>query len=138
MNIKKLAIGGITGGIVFFFLGWLVYGILLMDFMNQHQGITSGYQREPLFLYLIIGNLVYGLLIAYIFEKSAVSTWVSGLITGAIIGFLISCSFDFTMYATTTLLSRTAILADVLASTVMTAITGAVVALVINKAGSAG
>ena len=34
MNYKKIIIGGIAGGIAYFFLGWLVYGILLANFME--------------------------------------------------------------------------------------------------------
>ena len=40
MNLKKLLLGGIAGGIVFFLLGWLIYGKLLMGFMTAHPGLA--------------------------------------------------------------------------------------------------
>jgi hypothetical protein len=36
MNIKKVAIGGLAGGIVSFLLGWLIYGMLLVDYMTNN------------------------------------------------------------------------------------------------------
>jgi hypothetical protein len=34
MNTNKFLIGGIIGGIAYFLIGWLVWGMLLMNFMN--------------------------------------------------------------------------------------------------------
>lgn len=134
MNIKKLAIGGIVGGIIFFFLGWLIYGMLLVDFMKSNPGIVSGYEKEmPDMLYLAIGNLASGLLLAYVFIRANVTTLMGGLIMATIMGLLMSVSFDCMMYGTTNLLSKKAIMADVLAATAMFAITGAVVGLLLGK-----
>lgn len=134
MNIKKLAVGGIVGGIIFFFLGWLIYGMLLVDFMKSNPGIVSGYEKEmPDMLYLAIGNLASGLLMAYVFIRANVTTLMGGLIMATIMGLLMSVSFDCMMYGTTNLLSKKAIMADVLAATAMFAITGAVVGLLLGK-----
>jgi hypothetical protein len=134
MNIKKLAVGGIVGGIIFFFLGWLIYGMLLVDFMKSNPGIVSGYEKEmPDMLYLAIGNLASGLLLAYVFIRANVTTLMGGLIMATIMGLLMSVSFDCMMYGTTNLLSKKAIMADVLAATAMFAITGAVVGLLLGK-----
>ena len=133
MDIKKLLIGGIAGGVVFFLLGWLVYGILLMDFMANHTGTAGNVARaEPDFLYLIIGNLVIGFLITYIFLKANVNTLISGIFTGGILGLLMSVGFDCINYATTTTMSKTGMAADVVATTVMSAITGGIIAILIG------
>lgn len=134
MNIQKLLIGGIVGGVAFFLLGWLFYGILLMDFMREHHGLTAGYERPmPMMLYLVIGNLLSGFLLTYIFIKANVNSLANGLITGGVIGLLLSASYDTLMYATTTLMSRTMIAADVAVAVVMSAIAGGVIAMVIRK-----
>ena len=133
MNIKKLFIGGITGGVLFFLLGWVIYGMLLMDFMNSHTGVAGNISRpEPDFLYLIIGNLAMGFLMAYIFIKANISSLGSGLVTGGVIGLLMAVGYDCTVYATTTIASKTGMAADVIAFTVMSAITGAVVGAVLG------
>jgi len=129
MDIKKLITGGIAGGVVFFFLGWLVYGNLLSDFMRQNPGKIGWIDRkEPEFLYLIAGQLMYGFLLTYILLKANVNSIVSGLITGAIIGFLMGAAIDFTMYGTTLVLSKKGLLAELSAGIVITALAGAVIA----------
>jgi hypothetical protein len=137
MNTKKLFAGGITGGIVYFILGYLVYGKLLMDYFTQHHGMTTGFMRNPLamplIIYLLVGNLLGGLLLTYIFLKANVASFGSGLVTGGIIGFLVVGSGDCINYATTTLMSEHGMLADIVAGTIMSAITGAIIGMVLSK-----
>jgi hypothetical protein len=136
MDIKKLVIGGITGGILYFFLGWLVYGNLLAEFMKTHPGTVTGVERameDMNWMYLVIGNLLSGFLIAFIFVKGNVNSLVNGLVTGVILGLLMSAAFDCIMYATTNIISKKMMLADVLASGAMGAVVGAIVGLVLGK-----
>jgi hypothetical protein len=134
MDIKKLIIGGVTGGILLFLLGWLIYGNLLVDYMKTHSGTVPGVDRtEMLFMYLVVGNLLSGLLLAYIFIKAKVNSLSDGLVTAGIVGLLMTASFDAVMYATTNITSKKMILADVIAFTIMMAITGAIVGFVMNK-----
>ena len=133
MNFKKLLLGGIAGGVAFFLLGWLIYGMLLMDFMSKHPGTAGDLSRpEEDFMYLIIGNLLMGFLFAYIFLKANVNSLANGLVTGGIIGALMSAGFNCVMYATTTITSKTAMAADVAAMTVMCALGGAVIGMVMG------
>lgn len=133
MDIKKWVIGGITGGVLFFLLGWLIYGMLLKSFMESHAGTAGNIMRaEPDFLYLAIGNLAMGFAVAYVLLKANVSSMAGGFVTAGIFGLLIGVGFDCMMYATSTVISKTAMAADVAASTVMTAIVGAVVAMVMG------
>lgn len=129
MDIKKLLIGGIVGGILYFGLGYLVYGNLLFNFMKNHPGATvTGVDRtmeEFQFMYLTIGNLAMGFLLAYIFVKGNINALAGGIVTGAIVGLLISVGFDSMMYATTNIVSKTAMAADVCAYTVISAVVGA-------------
>src|SRR5437868_14792243 len=106
MNTKKILIGGIVGGVVFFFLGWLFYGVLLHQYFIDNAG--SAYSpaidktmEQFAWWALILGNLVSGFLLAYVFSKAGVGTLSSGLITGGVIGLLMSASYDLVMFATT-------------------------------------
>ncbi len=133
MNIKKLLMGGIAGGLLYFLLGWLIYGILLMNFMNTHTGTAGNIARpEAEFLYLIIGNLAMGFLMAYIFIKANINSLGNGLVTGGAIGLLMGVGYDSVMYATTTVTSKTGMAVDVASFTVMSAIVGAVVGAIIG------
>jgi len=131
MNTNKFLFSGIAGGIVFFFVGYLAYGVILANFSMSHEGPIKGVARDPAiisWLYLIIGNLLYGFLFAYIFSKAGITTIVKGIITGAIIGFLISASYGFIQYSTTWLMGRTVVVVDAIAFAVISAIAGAVIA----------
>ncbi len=133
MNTNKFLLSGIAGAVAYFLLGWLAYGMLLMDFFTKHAGPAIGVSRAAenmLYLYLILGNLLFGFLLAYIFSKAAVVTVSNGLVTGAIVGFLACASFGCISYATTWVSSRTSVVADVATFTVISAIAGAVVAWV--------
>jgi uncharacterized membrane protein len=134
MNTKKFLIGGIVGGVVYFLLGWLFYGNLLAQYFLDHPGtvIADKPMDQVIWWALILGNLLSGFLLAYVFSKSGVSSLSSGLITGGILGFLMSSSYDLIMYATTNITSKHAMLADVATFTVISAITGAVVGAVMG------
>ncbi len=133
MDIKKWVIGGITAGILLFLLGWLIYGMLLMNFMNNHTGAAGNVMKqEPEMLYLVIGNLAAGFMLAYILMKANVTTMAGGFITAGIVNLLMAVSVDCMIYATTTTISKTAMAADVAASTVMFAIVGGITAMVMN------
>lgn len=133
MDIKKLLIGGIVGGVACFLLGWVIFGMLLMDFFKSHTGVAGDISKaEPEFLYLIIGNLAMGFMLAYVFIKGNVNSLAGGIVTGGILGLLVSVGYNCIWYATSTVLSKTAMAADVAGTVVMTAIAGAVIAMVLG------
>ena len=130
MDIKKLLMGGIVAGILFFLLGWLAYGKLLAGFFAAHPGTAMGVDRaekDIQFLYLGLGNILMGFALAYVFVKSNVSSLASGLVTGGVLGLLFSAGMDCIIYGTTNIMSKTMMAGDVATSTVMWAITGAVI-----------
>jgi hypothetical protein len=134
MNVKKLTIGGIVAGILFFFLGWLIWGILLMDYMKANPGTVSGFEKAtPDMLWLGIGNLLSGFLLAYIFVKANVNTLAAGVIVGAVVGLLMTAAYDCTNYGLTNLLSKKMMVADVLAAAVWSGITGGITGWIMGK-----
>lgn len=133
MDIKKLLIGAVAGGVAFFLLGWLIYGMLLQDFMKHNPGKIGLIGRaEEDFVFLIAGQVLQGLLLSYILLKSNVSSLGGGLVMGAVIGLLLGAAIDCTIYGTTIIMSKKGLAADVIASTVIWAVAGAVIGLVIG------
>jgi hypothetical protein len=133
MDIKKWFIGGITAGIVFFLLGWVTFDMLLKNFMADHTGAAGNVTRaEPDFIYLAIGNLAIGFLLAYVLMKGSVGSMAGGFVTGGIVGLLMSVGYDCVIYGTSTVISKTAMAADVAAITVMAAVAGAIAAMVMG------
>ncbi len=135
MNTKKVLISGIVGGIVYFLLGWLVYGILLMDFMSKNSSVgIMKTEDEFVWWALVASNLIYGILIAYVLNAVGNITSVgNGASTAAVTGFLVAAGFDLGLYATSNVSTLNALLVDIVAITVMSAVVGAAVVTVSKK-----
>jgi hypothetical protein len=140
MNSKKFIIGGLVGGIVYFLLGYVFYGNLLTDFFTKNAGSATGVDRamdQFEWWSLALGNILGGCLLAYVFIKSGISSVGSGLVTGAIIGLLVASAHNFIMYGVSNLTNLTGAIGDIGTFTVMSAITGAIVAWVFGLIGKA-
>lgn len=135
MNTKKVLISGIVGGIAFFLLGWVVYGILLMDFMakNSSPGVMKT-QDEFVWWSLIVSNLIFGILISYVLNAVGnITSTGKGSATAATIGLLTSAGYDLGLYASSNVSTLTGLVADIAAITIMSAIVGAIVVMVSKK-----
>ena len=131
MNTNKFLIGGIIGGIANFLLGWLVWGTLLMSFMKEHTTeagkAVMRADENMIWWALIAANLLLGFLISYILNKAGVMSAGAGAAIGAVVGLLMSAAINLFNYAFMDLGDTTAMVVDVLASTVVTAIVGAII-----------
>lgn len=140
MNTKKFLIGGIVGGIIYFLLGYVFYGNLFSDFFVKNAGSATGVSRpmdQFVWWALALGNIFAGFLLSYVFIKSNVSTVGSGLLTGAALGLLMAASYDLVSYSTSNLTTTTGVAGDIGIFTLISAITGAVVAWVLGLIGKA-
>ena len=127
MNTKTI-VAAVLSAVVTFLLGWLIYGILLMNYFDSHMMHYPGLMKaQPDFLYIGLANLAWGLLTAYILQIAGITTVSKGLITGAIVSCLSTAGYDLIMFAQFNLSSRTADIVDVAASTVLGAVSGAVI-----------
>ena len=134
MNTKTL-LSGLVGGVAAFFLGWIIYGIILMPIMVEH-GNTSIMRPEAEMIWwaLILGNLFYGLTISLIWSWSGINDFMSGLTKGALFGLIVTISWDLMLYSTSTWYKDiTGVVYDILASVVMTAIIGGVVGWMMGR-----
>ena|SRR5438046_10649436 len=135
MNSQKFIVGGIVGGIAYFILGWVIYGMLLKDFManNLSSPGTMRADADTIWWALILGQLAGGFLLAYIIGKAGATSAGSGAGVGFIVGLLVCLSYDLTMYGvSTSIASLKGLAADVAISAVITAIVGAVVGMVMG------
>jgi hypothetical protein len=120
MNSQKFFLGGIVGGIVFFLLGWVFFGMLFKDIFPQ--------PTNMIWWALILGNLVLGFLLAYILGKAGASSVGVGASIGFVIGLMLSVGVSLIEYATAVEpMSTKAMAAHVGSITVMWTIAGAIV-----------
>ncbi len=127
----KILRGTVFGGIAYFLLGWLVWGILLMDFftanMNQCASRPMG---EMKWWAIILSNLVMALLLTLILNWAKAKSIVDGLKYGALFGLLFGSGIGFSYWSMSTMyLNAGAMVTDILVSTVVMAIMGLVIVL---------
>ena len=136
MSSKKFLVGGIAGGIAYFLLGYLVFGMLLMDFFKSHSNSTPGVYRadtDMIWWSMVVGNLAYGFLLSYVIGKAGAASAGGGSKTGATIALLISIAANCITYALVNLSDTTAMAVDIAASTIVGGILGAIVGWVQSK-----
>lgn len=131
MNTQKFLVSGIVGGLVSFFAGYLIYGLLLMDFFAKNVGTATNVMRAPadmIWWAMIAGSLFSGLLLSYIFNRWAnIQTLGAGASAGFVIGLLMTAGFDLMLYGSSNISNLTATATDILCGGVMGAVTGAAV-----------
>lgn len=126
MNFTKFLLGTLVGGIVYFLLGWLVYGILFTE-------IYPPSENERI-LFVFLGCLSFGALLSYVFNKWAgISNWITGARAGAVLGFLIALYMNLFMYSGMAEVNYQNLILDIVLSSVTGAITGAAIAIVSGK-----
>ncbi len=133
--MTKILRGTVFGGIAFLLLGWLVYGILLKDFMAANSNSCAALSNADMILWaMILSNLVLGLLVTLVLKWSGAKSIVDGIKTGALFGLLFTLSMDLMMYSMTTMYNFTALIVDVIVMVILLAIVGAIIVLTWGKA----
>lgn len=134
---KKWIIKGITGGFLFFFLGWIVYGILLGTIMdNQYTPEYEAVMRpdnEMVWWAMIAGSLAIGFLLSFPAVLLGNPTRLMHTLSSAGVGFLYTIAVDFTNYSMMDVTTLGWILADIVIFTVMAAIIGFLISFVGNS-----
>jgi len=139
MNTKVL-LAGLAATVFFFFGGWLIYGMLLMDYATANTTVYEGLMKsedEMNFPALIVANAAWGFLLALICDKTNSNSLMAGAMTGAWVGFLIMLSFDASFYAFYNLFTPTYLAVDLVVGTLFMAAGGAVVGLVLGSGNKA-
>ncbi len=135
MDIKRLVIGTVAGGIALFILGYVIWNMLFTDFFAANAGSAAGVAKEPQVMWAIaLGTLSYAALLTLAIGTRAGSpTIVEGLKIGAIVGFLMWFGADMIIYGVWNISNLTAAIADSLLELVRGGISGAVIAAVLAK-----
>ncbi|WP_321369635.1 hypothetical protein [uncultured Draconibacterium sp.] len=131
----KILRGTVFGGIAFFFLGWLFWGILLMDFSanNYNQDVYLK-NNEMVWWAIILSNLIYALLNTLFLKWGQAKKWIDGLKIGILFGGLYALTTDLGIYSVTNILLNVwAIIIDALAYAIITGILGTIIVLTWGK-----
>jgi hypothetical protein len=138
MKTKRILIGTLVGGITMFFLGWLIYGVLLAAFMSENCTNTSARpEGEMIWWAMIASNLIWSLLLVNILEWTGRFTPGEGARTGAVLGLLSGLGFDLSIYSMSTMFNNTMIiLVDSVCFSLLFAVMGLLAAWAMGKTGT--
>lgn len=134
MNVKAY-LAAIAGAIVSFLGGWLIFGMLLMDFYMANTTWYEGLMKTPMpdLIFLFLGGLSASFLLTIIFTKWArVSTFSGGFKNGALIYFFVIISFNLNMYGFYNLMNITLVFVDTLVQTVFGGLIGGIIGFILG------
>ena len=131
----KILRGTIFGGICYFLLGWLLYGILLMDYFSANINQCANRPMDEMVWWaMIVSSLAATLFLTLILHWRKASGIYDGLATGAIFGSLFTVIIDFSFWSMTTMYSSiSTILIETVVSGGMYAVVGMVIVLTWGK-----
>lgn len=134
--LVRVVAAALAGAIVFFGLGYVIFGILLDPVLKNYMVQYPGLMKEPMpdLIFLFAWNFVMAFLFAFVFDYWAgIRSFMAGLKGGAILMFLIALMTDLSFLAFMNIMKGyTGVIIDVAAETVLGAIAGGVIALVLG------
>lgn len=95
--LVRILVAGIVGAIVSFFLGWVVWGMLLANYFASTLTATAKtvMSAEPRFLPLVVAQLGLGFFYAFVLDRwVGARTLAAGAFAGAVIGFSMAAIGD--------------------------------------------
>ncbi len=130
MNIKLLT-STLAGGLTYFLLGFLVYGVIFMEFFTP----AEGFVKEPMAMWaMAVSCLVWALLIAIVCQRWAdARNFKDGAIVGSIIGALMALSVNLSMFSMYTFVSLNTVILDFFLAGVTSGISGGVIGWVLGR-----
>jgi hypothetical protein len=130
----KMILSGIASAVVGFLSGWLVYGVILMDYMKSAMISYEGLMKDPPVIWAIfLANLVTGMLYGWLYYIMKVNNFLQGLIYGFVISALVTTSFDLFIFASMNLYkSITPMILDIFVSTLIGGLMGGVAASILG------
>jgi hypothetical protein len=135
--LTRVLAATVAGGIVFFLLGFLIYGVVLQDaVMKPNMNTFPGLMNDvPVWAPLILANFVSAFTLALIFDRWAgIRTFAGGMQMGAVIYFLFSLANQLLAVSMMNLTKNYAPqIADIIGSAIMGAIAGGVIGLILGK-----
>jgi hypothetical protein len=119
-------------GIFLFFLGYLIWGILTVDFFTEHAGSATGVMKEePDMLFIALSCLIQAFFLSAIYGKWAGGkhSAMEGLEFGILIGAFYGLGTAFMQIGTANLFDMTGGLANGVLEIVYYALAGVLVAI---------
>ena len=128
---SKIIIAAVIGGVAAFLLGFLFYNVLLKDMFAGLMGSVKNVMKpdsDIIYWALILGNLIIGYLVAWIFSTWAgIITFAGGAKAGAMMGLLFTIGYDMTSYGVYNMFQLNGVMLDIIVNIVIWTISSGLV-----------
>ena len=132
----SIIVATVVGAIVYFVLGFLIFGLALAQYIKDNTIQYAGLMKEPMpdLVPLFLSNVLWSWLLAYIFDQWAgFRSFVSGAIGGAVIMGPAALAIDLQYLAFMNIYKTPLlIIIDVIAVMIMSAIVGGVIGWILG------
>jgi hypothetical protein len=114
-------------------LGFVTYDLLLRGFFEANMGSATGLDKGmPVWWALTAGQVLWCCALVYVYQRGpAVETFAAGAKIGGLLGLLGGAWWNLSLFATINSMTLTGHIGDALATGVMWAISGGVIAVVL-------
>ncbi len=127
---QQVIIASAIGAIASFLLGWLLWGVLTMDYFNSNLSpVYIGLQKNPPVMWMIFASqVIWSVLLATLMDKSGTSGFLGGMQTGAFLFFMVESAFIGMTHATLDIYANhTVMVVDIALNTVFGAMVGGII-----------
>lgn len=130
---KTNLLATLAGTIVMFFLGYLIWGMLTVDFFTQHS--LADVSKEPNLMFVLAGNLVMTFVMSSLYGKWADGNYsaASGFKFGAMVGLFVGVGMGLLWFGTSNMMTLTGHIAEAGLDILFYAIIGSVLGLSYQK-----
>ena len=134
MTTQRFAIGTLVGGLILFFLGYLIFGVVFAGFFTANAGTATGVPKMPIdFVSLAIGQLAWGAALTLILGWASASSVGQAARVSALVGLLFFFGSDLTMFATSNTQTLKAAVVDPILAAALFGVAGAAIAAVTRR-----
>jgi len=138
MNYQKILIATLGGAVVFFFAGWIIWGMALAGtraaHMTHYDGLMKPEGETQSFILIAVAMIVTALLYAIIYNRWAgIKTFATGAKAGAVIAVLAGLSSGIMSMAMMNLLDWTLVGIDVVGNLIWGALGGGAIGWILGR-----
>ncbi|HYK46765.1 MAG TPA: hypothetical protein VEV83_16420 [Parafilimonas sp.] len=140
MHTKNFLLSAFVTAVILFILNAVVFLIFLGNFFQTHPAVSPEFMKqlyrpndELIWWAVVLSAIAIGFLVTTVTKWSGARTFISGLRTGIIFGFLLLCAVDFGLLGSTNNFTTAGALADLLCSTTTITISSGVAAFMLGR-----
>lgn len=132
--MKNFLLSWLSGFLIIFLFGWLIFGIFLQSFYSDFMAqLGDSVMKEPPILPIIIAQLSFALFLTIWLIKNEVKSFIEGISKSIIVTFILLVWFEAWMFSMFSQMNITIAVVDVLGNMITILLASGVMGLILGK-----